>query len=471
VFHSSEAEDAWKFSAHRTGSTDGSVVVSLTWPPPELAHVGNLSLSDVNLVLELSIVKVVDPGNQLVKTSSRKKSKKQQTSDSDSDTPASTSSGTQFVELSCGYAQICLAEFLTSPKAGKRTVRTDLHGGTPFAPTEMDCGASFQRRAGWQKFKQDVNGLNKSECEMEVTTLLGPATMAMASSEIQLQQQIFECLGYGRQHRTALGSLYGQQFDSSVILPANTLEILTYFRNLIAKAYGTSAISDGRDDQDQATADTGDPSAKDTKGKKKKKAQKQQSDSDSSSSSSSSDSEEEMAIKSTSLSDARMIRGMFTKLMDNPGIVRRAMVEAWKVWLARKPKKVDKIGADAFDLLDADGGGTVDAEEFKKFFRGEDEATRLERVFDNMVVKAFPMRLEEGLLHHAMLTAKDNKTGYEKLKAETSLLYEALISEDNSTEFLAFGGQQTLERDGDDQTKKREELPFSLAEINTHSQQ
>ena len=466
-----DAEDAWKFTAHRTGTTDGSVIVSITWPPPELAHVGHLSLDDVHVVLELSVVKLVDhetrAGNVSAtpkkRASIRKKKKKKGGNSSDdsgddrlTDLVVAGPAGSEFIELSCGYAQICVKDFILSPRSGTRRVKVELRGGTPFAPTAMDCGRSFQRRAGWQKFKMDVNGVNKSECELEVTTLLGPAVVNMGPTELALQQEIDDCLGYGRQQGTTLGALFGQQFDASVLLPVSAIPMLTYFRRLIAKSYGTDAVADG----EQSAMKKADPAPQNAK-----KATDSSDSSDSSSSDGDSD-EDAAEIVPKSQSDPRLIRAMFTRLMDNPGILRRAMIKAWAVWRKRKAKKVDKIGADAFSELDRDGGGTVDAEEFKKFFEGETEEHRLERVFDDMVVKVHPLLSDEAMLYQAVLTAPDNATALKDLQRETSLLYETLISEEvMGKEFKAFGGSALMVREGDGDDGAREEIPFSLADV------
>ena len=342
--------------------------------------------------------------------------------------------------------------------------------GTPFAPTEMDCGRNFQRRAGWQKFKQNVGGINKSECELEVTTLMGPAVTIMGPTSLALQQSIDDCLGYGRQQKTTLGTLFGQQFDASILLPRNAVRMLTYFRQLIARGYNTDAVAVG----DEAVAAK---KAEATAAAVAAAAKKD--DSSSSSSSSDSDSDDDAgasgAPKPRALSDPRLIRGMFTRLLDNPGILRRTMVTAWEIWKGRKPKQVDLIGADAFSELDRDGGGTVDAEEFRKFFEGEDEATRLERVFDTMVIKAFPLLPDEAVLHQAMLTAQDNATGLAEVRAESAHLLAALTSEDAlGKEFQAYGGSVSLIRDeaataDDDDGAQREEVPFNLADVNPYT--
>ena len=480
VAYSADAEDTWKFTEKRTGSSDGDVIVSLTWPPPELAHAGAVSLADVYIVIELSVVKLVEHHGPITSATGalkkkQHKKKKKKASDGHAGSGGSSSSssdsdkdedvvggvaGSEFVELSCGYAQLCVKDFVLSPRTGKRALKAELRGGTPFAPTEMECGRDFQRRAGWQKFKQNVSGVNKSECEVEVTTLLGPDVLAMGPAELALQQAIDDCLGYGRQQRTTLGSLYGQQFDACMILPCNLLPMLTFFRNLIARAYGTDAVVDGADPA-AANKDT----LVQTQTAKKKAPD---SDDSSDSSGSSSDDGAGPPPKPRSLSDPKLIRGMFTRLMDNPGILRRTMIKAWDIWKLRKPKKVDKVGADEFELLDHDGGGSVDATEFAKFFKGEDEATRLERAFDNVVIRVFPMLADEAVLHQAMLTAKDNTTAIVDMQRETALLLDALVAEGVlSKEFKAFGGSESMVRsdDGGEDGDARDEVPFSFADI------
>lgn len=50
--------------------------------------------------------------------------------------------GSEFVELSCGYAQICVEEFIMSARSGKRTIKVDLHGGAFVR-------SSVRRRCTW----------------------------------------------------------------------------------------------------------------------------------------------------------------------------------------------------------------------------------------------------------------------------------------------------------------------------------
>ena len=154
------------------------------------------------------------------------------------------------------------------------------------------------------------------------------------------------------------------------------------------------------------------------------------------------------------LSDTLSVRYMFTRLIDSPGVLRRALVEAWVVWVGREAEQVTAVGADAFDKIDKDGGGSIDAEEFKRFFSKEPEAHRLERVFTEMVVKAFPFRKEEAMVRQARLTAS-NPSELDAIQNEFQKLVEVLISKDLLTSFKAFSKAD----------EANDEQPFSLAEI------
>jgi hypothetical protein len=374
---------------------------------------------------------------------------------------------TDFIELSCGFAQLALKEYILSPKAGKRKVRSPIYGGTPFAQCAMDCGQGFQRRAGWEKVKQNVNGLNRSECEIEVTCLFGPAVSHLHSREFAIQKAVDAALGHNNRQ-------LGLDFHKSLVFPSNILSLLTYFKNLIARNCGIFVTGAHQSNID---TDVRNHSAEQIN----KKSRSKRKDSRHSSGSESGDSSDNGLVtseRSKPLCDPNSIRVMFTQLMGNPGILRRILVDAWDTWNRRDSPKKDKIDADAFENLDADNSGVIDAEEFKRFFQGENEVTRLERVFDNMIIKAFTMLVDQTKLQIALLTSRDTASsigGNEFIQAELKLLLDALTSEDIiNHDFVAFGGGDSsmTRKDGQndralDNGEKREERPFSLSEIHS----